>query len=200
MREWYAEGDARDVLEISVDGGEPVDAITDFVGNGAIGLHIHDDAATPGETTLAPLPYFSEQPFQSGIDVFMPASPDGSGTITVTNLPRGDADRPQTLNVPRLALQRARGERRVHRLGGRRLGLTRRGAWSSLRGSVGGGWSAGDQDETGSASVCGPSGCRVSWGERPWTRPRRWRPRGPWWSTEAAGASGAQPTGTGSST
>ena len=94
-----AEGD-RDVLEISVDGAEPVDAITDFVGNGAIGLHIHDDAATPGETTLAALPYFSEQPFQSGVDVFLPASPDGSGTITVTNLPRGDAARPQTLNVP----------------------------------------------------------------------------------------------------
>jgi pimeloyl-ACP methyl ester carboxylesterase len=100
MREWYAEGEDRDVLDISVDGGEPVDAITDFVGNGAIGLHIHDDAATPGETTLEPLPYFSEQPFQSGIDVFMPASADGSSTITVTNLPRGDTDRPQVLNVP----------------------------------------------------------------------------------------------------
>jgi len=100
MREWYAEGEDRDVLDISVDGGEPVDAITDFVGNGAIGLHIHDDAATPGETTLEPLPYFSEQPFQSGMDVFMPATADGSGTITVTNLPRGDAERPQVLNVP----------------------------------------------------------------------------------------------------
>jgi pimeloyl-ACP methyl ester carboxylesterase len=101
MREWYAAGDNADVLEISVDGGDPVNAIVDFVGNGAIGLHIHDDAATPGETKLEPLPYFSEQPFQSGIDVYLPATPDGSGTITVTNLPRGDLDRPQTLNVPR---------------------------------------------------------------------------------------------------
>ena len=65
-----------------------------------IGLHVHDDVATPGETTLAPLPYFSEQPFQSGIDVYLPASPDADGTITATNLPRGDAGRPQTLNVP----------------------------------------------------------------------------------------------------
>ena len=99
MREWHSEGGA-DVLQLSVDGGEPVDVITDFVGNGAIGLHVHDDAATPGETTLAPLPYFSEQPFQSGIDVYLPASPDADGTITATNLPRGDASRPQTLNVP----------------------------------------------------------------------------------------------------
>ena len=54
------EGDRDVAASISVDGGEPVDAITDFVGNGTIGLHVHDDAATPGETTLGPLPYFSE--------------------------------------------------------------------------------------------------------------------------------------------
>ena len=94
MREWHAEGD-RDVLEISVDGDDPVDAITDFVGNGAIGLHIHDDAATPGKTTLAPLPYFSAQPFQSGVDVFVRAAQGGSGTITITNLPRGDSAGPR---------------------------------------------------------------------------------------------------------
>lgn len=101
MREWFGDGEAADGLTVAVDGGEPVDVITDFIGNGAIGLHVHDDAATPGETTRAPLPYFSEQPFQSGIDVFLPATPDGSGTITVTNLPRGDDSRPQVLNVPR---------------------------------------------------------------------------------------------------
>ncbi|WP_158548543.1 alpha/beta fold hydrolase [Blastococcus sp. TF02A-26] len=99
MREWHSEGDA-DVLQLSVDGGEPVDVITDFVGNDGIGLHVHDDVATPGETTLAALPYFSEQPFQSGIDVFLPASPDADSTITATNLPRGDTGRPQTLAVP----------------------------------------------------------------------------------------------------
>jgi pimeloyl-ACP methyl ester carboxylesterase len=99
MREWHSEGDA-DVLELSVDDGEPVDVITDFVGNGAIGLHVHDDVATPGESTLAKLPFFGDQPFQSGIDVFLPASPDADGTLTARNLPRGDAGSPQTLNVP----------------------------------------------------------------------------------------------------
>lgn len=101
MREWHAEGNSSDVLEVGVDGEDPVDVMVDYVGNGAIGLHIHDDAATPGETTLAPLPYFSEQPFQSGIDVYLPAAPDGAGTITITNLPRGASARPQTINVPR---------------------------------------------------------------------------------------------------
>jgi pimeloyl-ACP methyl ester carboxylesterase len=103
MREWHAEAAADggpDQLLLSVDGGEPVDAVTDFVGNGGIGLHLHDDAATPGETTLGPLPYFADQPFQSGIDVFLPSSVDGSGTITVTNIPRGDTTDPQVLNVP----------------------------------------------------------------------------------------------------
>jgi pimeloyl-ACP methyl ester carboxylesterase len=99
MREWHAQGDA-DVLELSVDGGETANVITDFVGNGAIGLHVHDDAATPGRSTLTKLPYFGDQPFQSGIDVFLPASPDADGTLTARNLPRGDAARPQTLNVP----------------------------------------------------------------------------------------------------
>ena len=105
MREWYATdrddvpGDQRDVLEITSAAGT-VDALAEFVGNGTIGVHIHDDAATPGETTLAPLPFFAEQPFQSGVDVFIPASPDASGTVTVTNLPRGDASAPQTFNIP----------------------------------------------------------------------------------------------------
>lgn len=106
MREWYAtddadlSGDQSDVLEVSVDGDDPTNALADFVGNRTIGIHIHDDAETPGDTTLEPLPYFSTQPFQSGVDVFLPAAEDGSGTITVTNIPRGDTDRPQTLNVP----------------------------------------------------------------------------------------------------
>jgi pimeloyl-ACP methyl ester carboxylesterase len=113
MREWYAEdrpeieGDQRDILEISTSGPGldegPVNAVTDFMGNGTIGLHFHDDAATPGETTLEALPYFSQQPFQNGADVYMPASDsadDPDGTITVTNYPRGDLDTPQTLNVP----------------------------------------------------------------------------------------------------
>jgi hypothetical protein len=110
MREWYAnddpddDGDERDVLEITTraDGADEdaVDAIVEFVGNRAIGLHIHDDAATPGETTRAPLPYFSDQPFQNGIDVFLPASDAADGTISVRNIPRGDTARPQTLNVP----------------------------------------------------------------------------------------------------
>jgi len=110
MREWYATddadlpGDQRDVLEVGVrrpDGDTtPVDVLPSFVGNGGIGVHVHDDAATPGASTLAPLPYFSEQPFQSGVDAHLPAADPPDGTISVVNLPRGDRSAPQTLHVP----------------------------------------------------------------------------------------------------
>ncbi|MET0150789.1 MAG: alpha/beta fold hydrolase [Acidimicrobiales bacterium] len=106
MREWYAAddadlpGDQADGLEIRAGDEAPVNVLTDFVGNDAIGLHLHDDVATPGETTLAALPYFSTQPFQSGVDVFLPAADPTDSTITVRNIPRGDTDRPQTLNAP----------------------------------------------------------------------------------------------------
>lgn len=106
MREWYAlddadvAGDQRDVLDVSTGSGESVNVIRNFVGNGAIGLHLHDHAATPGKSTLVALPYFSTQPFQSGIDVFMSASGDRQKTITVTNVPRGDTKLPQTIAVP----------------------------------------------------------------------------------------------------
>lgn len=106
MREWYSAddpdrpGNEADVLEISTDGGTPVNVITAFVGNAAIGLHLHDDAATPGVSTRSALPYFSEQPFQNGVDVFLPASSPPTGTITLTNFPRGDTANPETFHVP----------------------------------------------------------------------------------------------------
>jgi hypothetical protein len=111
MREWYAiddgdlDGDQIDLIEIGVSGGaadevEAVNVLERFVGNGTIGLHIHDDAASPGESTLTALPYFSGQAFQSGVDFFMPAADPPDATITVTNTPRGDTEKPQVLRVP----------------------------------------------------------------------------------------------------
>jgi pimeloyl-ACP methyl ester carboxylesterase len=109
-REWFATHDsgAHDVLEISTRspgaGDQPVvNVISDFVGDGTLGLHIHDAEASPGETTGEPLPYFPDQPFQTGIDVYMPATDPPDGTITIRNLPRGDASRPQVIRVPNWA-------------------------------------------------------------------------------------------------
>ena len=122
MREWYAvddadlDGDQTDVLEISVDGDEaPVNVLADFVGNGAIGLHLHDDAATPGETTLAACR--TSRPSRSRAASTCSCRPrTRRTTITVTNIPRGDTDRPQTLNVPNWPSSTPQHQRGVHRL------------------------------------------------------------------------------------
>jgi pimeloyl-ACP methyl ester carboxylesterase len=110
MREWYAENDPdlpdedADILEVSVasESGdqEPVNVLLPYVTNGNIALHLHDDTVTPQETTLAEIAYFSGQPFQSGIDIYLPASDPPDGTITFKNIPRGDTSRPQVTNLP----------------------------------------------------------------------------------------------------
>jgi pimeloyl-ACP methyl ester carboxylesterase len=114
MREWYATdvndatGDQTDALNIGVKSASagdiaPLNALQRFVGVDTIGVHIHDAAASPGDSMLSSLAYFSGQPFQSGVDLFMPATEPPDGTITITNIPRGDATKPQVLNVPNWA-------------------------------------------------------------------------------------------------
>jgi hypothetical protein len=80
-----------------------VDAITSDTGSAegfaSIAIHIHDDAATPGDSSLELLPYFPEQPFQTGVDVYMPAASPTDGTITARSLPRGDTSRPQVIRA-----------------------------------------------------------------------------------------------------
>ena len=94
-------GDQSDVLEVGADGGErPSMRSTDFVGNGAIGIHLHDDAATPGETHARPLPYFSDQPFQSGVDVFMPGRPTAPADHRHATCPAATPTAPRCCNVP----------------------------------------------------------------------------------------------------
>ncbi len=103
QREWTPE----DVLEVATKSAsgdqETRNVISAAISNNPISIFLHDDAATPGESSLAQLPWFPMQPFQNGVDVFMPASETPDGTITLTNKPRAATDKPQTLNVPNWA-------------------------------------------------------------------------------------------------
>lgn len=106
QREWWTTHPTGqdDVLEISTkstSGGRrpAVDALTNVTSNGVIGIHLHDAAASPGDSTLSLLPFFPTQAFQTGVDVFMPAAGPPDGTITFANAPRGDTSRVQTINV-----------------------------------------------------------------------------------------------------
>nr|WP_256669765.1 hypothetical protein [Pseudomonas sp. OIL-1] len=107
--EWYVDnGEQTDILEIStvspLQGDQPAfNLITPEMGNGNIGIHVHDDVATPRETTGALLAYFHAQIFQTGADVFMPGDPDPDGYISIVSSPRGDTERKQQLNVPNWA-------------------------------------------------------------------------------------------------
>lgn len=116
QKEWWVNHPSgqNDVLTIETSsaslGGQPavdvIPAITTtgaFGVNGIIALHVHDDAATPGVTTLAPLPYFPTVTFQTGMDVYMPAATPTDGTIRLRSLHRGDASNPQVLYIPNWA-------------------------------------------------------------------------------------------------
>ena len=107
MEWWGDRGDGNDVLEISTTsplwGDQPPrNIITSAIGDRNIGIHVHDDEATPRISTGNPLPYFPDQAFQWGVDVFMPASSPADGVISVVSTPRGDTDNRQVLNVPNL--------------------------------------------------------------------------------------------------
>jgi pimeloyl-ACP methyl ester carboxylesterase len=106
MREWYGPGVANkpaDKLHIQVktpQGDVDVpEVVTAHMAQNRIALYLHDDKMTPKQTTLAPLPYFPMQAFQTGYDVYLPAAEPPDGTITVTNHPRG-LPKAQVLKFP----------------------------------------------------------------------------------------------------
>lgn len=106
--EWWATRAPEDTLEISTTSllwgdQDPVSALLPAMGNGNIGLHVQDDEATPALSSLSLLSYFDSQPFQSGVDIYMPASSPTDGTITIISTPRGMTDKKQTFNVPNWA-------------------------------------------------------------------------------------------------
>lgn len=107
QREWIADAPdgERDELWISTASPQwgdqdPVNAIVEGVINSNIGLHIHDDESTPAHSSLELLDWFPDQPFQSGIDVYMPATDEPDGTITLHSVPHGNGEAEQVINVP----------------------------------------------------------------------------------------------------
>lgn len=72
------------------------------VGASPVGIHVHDNPADE-MSSLNLIPFFVTQPFQTGVDVYMPATDPPDGTITFANAPRGDASRMQVLNTPNWA-------------------------------------------------------------------------------------------------
>lgn len=110
QREWWTTHPTgqNDLLHVATTspsrGDQPaVNVLTNVTSNSLIGIHLHDAAASPSDSTLAPLPFFPTQPFQTGVDVYMPASEPPDGTVSFVNAPRGDTTRLQVLNIPNWA-------------------------------------------------------------------------------------------------
>lgn len=118
MREWYGPGVAAkpaDKLKINVKTPQGDVEIPDVIAGAAakdaaiagrtdrIAMYLHDDKATPKQSSFAPLPYFPGQSFQTGFDVYLPASDPPDGTITLTNIQRGEDSKPQVLSFPNYA-------------------------------------------------------------------------------------------------
>jgi hypothetical protein len=83
----------------------PVEVMTPITDNSRIAIHVHDDVATPEVSSLALLPFFPSQPFQTGVDVFMPAAGRTDGIVSIVNAHRGNAGRRelQEINIPNWA-------------------------------------------------------------------------------------------------
>ncbi len=64
-----------------------------------LGIHMGDEDLDK-VSTLALIPWFFTQPFQTAVDIWMPATEPPDGTITLTNLPGKDPTLPQTINIP----------------------------------------------------------------------------------------------------
>jgi pimeloyl-ACP methyl ester carboxylesterase len=94
---WGDQGAENDVLELN--GVNVLNAATAPINKRVIGMFAYD-VGSDGVTNLsAPIPAFFALPFQSGVDVFMPASADGDGTVSVGLQSRGSGP-VRTINVP----------------------------------------------------------------------------------------------------
>lgn len=67
-----------------------------------LGIHAHD-ANSDKVSTLALIPWFATQAFQTGVDIWMPATEPPDGTITFMNEPGKFPTFPQTINIPNWA-------------------------------------------------------------------------------------------------
>ena len=74
----------------------------DLVGTSPTRIHSHDNPADRF-SSLELIPFFAVQPFQTGVDVYIPATTPPDGTITFWSAPRGDTSSPQVLNTPNWA-------------------------------------------------------------------------------------------------
>jgi len=94
---WGDQGENNDLL--TVNGTSVVTAQTAPLLQRLSSLFLHDRNTDQSNNLAAPDPLFHRLPFMSGLDLFLRASPQGSGTIEIKLTPRGGGT-DQMINVP----------------------------------------------------------------------------------------------------
>ena len=98
-REWWGDqAGANDSLRVA--GTELISPALFPRADWLIGTFVYDDGADATSNLDAPIGLFSLFPFITGIDLYLPASEDGSGTIEVRAIPRQADGRVIDLSVP----------------------------------------------------------------------------------------------------
>jgi hypothetical protein len=99
-KEWWGDdpGGANDTLELG--GVNVINAATSPVDHRTIGVHNFDEGSDGVTDLSAPNDFFFALPFQTGIDIYLPAAAPPNGSICVANAPRGDTANLQVVNVP----------------------------------------------------------------------------------------------------
>jgi hypothetical protein len=98
-QEWWGDqGAGSDVL--TIDGVNVLNAQNSSIDKRAIAVFMFD-AGSDGATDLAtPIPSLFALPFLTAVDIDMPASPGGAGTISIASTPRLGGGRTVVVNVP----------------------------------------------------------------------------------------------------
>ncbi|MDI6858064.1 MAG: alpha/beta hydrolase [Dehalococcoidia bacterium] len=99
-KEWWGDdpGGENDILEIN--GTNVINAATCPISHRPIVIHAFDNNSDGVTDLSAPDEFFFALPFQTGVDIVMPATTPPNGTICLANAPRGDEGHMQVVNVP----------------------------------------------------------------------------------------------------
>jgi len=98
-KEWWGDqGDGSDAL--TIDGQPVLNAATAPRTKRVIATFAYDVHLDAVTDVSAPIPFFFSQPFITGVDTYLPASPNGRGTISVVARPRGGNGHVDVINVP----------------------------------------------------------------------------------------------------
>ncbi|MEW6268138.1 MAG: alpha/beta fold hydrolase [Thermodesulfobacteriota bacterium] len=98
---WGDQGVESDVLQ--VNGANVINAATSPIDNRTIGLFVFDEGSDGVSELDAPISTIFGIPFLTGVDHYVPADPEGSGTTTVALKPRGRLASGRSVSFPSTA-------------------------------------------------------------------------------------------------